>query len=447
MVNPEEKPRRDEIEHELRRLKLDVVPPRVKTKRPSLGWLAAALACLAVVAIAARFLPRNFRGGAEVEVVVVSTQETQQAPSTLAVVGYVTAVEQVQVMSPMAARAAGVYTREGEMVRRGQLLAQLDDAGIRAQIGEARAVLQNAQAHLALLEHGPRPQEIERSSAEVEEMEVSAKENLSKLQRLKLLASEGLVSAQEVSEAEARYNVSIAQLKGARQRAEITRLGPREEEIASARAQVQQAVASLQAQEAQLEYAQIKSPIAGLVVRKNLSAGEIASPSATQPLFVIINPASLKVDADVNQSDLPKVHVGAAATVAVEGLSGRSYEGSVAEILPEADRQKNTIKVRVSLADADQNLRPGMSARVNLYERQERQEPRRAIIIPKTAVVEEGGQNYVFVAEDGREMRRRVVLGAAFDDRLEVTAGLAQGEKLIIRGHESLADGSPVSIK
>ena len=187
----------------------------------------------------------------------------------------------------------------------------------------------------------------------------------------------------------------------------------------------------------------------GLVVRRNLSPGEMVAPSSDAlPLFVIIDPTSLKVDADVNQSDLPKVQVGATAKFAVDGLPDKIYEGTVDEILPEADRQKNTVKVRLRLTNADQNLRMRMSGKVSLYGSGEsKPESRRALFVPKEAVIEEGGQAHVFVAEGARAVRRTITIGERLADKFEVTDGLTPGETLIVKGQQTLTDGSPIATR
>src|ERR1700752_55375 len=449
MIETTERAHEDDIEAELKRLELNVEPFSRNRTRGYLKWLLIGVVCLSALAIVAMVLPRSFDRGAAVEVETVQPQQSDQVSSVLSVVGYVTASEQVEITAAIAARAVAVNVREGDFVHRGQLLARLDDTDVRSQIEQVRANLQNEQARLSLLEHGPRIQEIEQSRAALEEMEISVKENESKVQRLKLLASGGLVSTQELSEAESRYGIAQAQLKAAKQRYEMVRLGPRAEEIASVRAQVKQAAANLELQSAQLEKTQIKSPIDGLLTRRNLEPGEIASLESSNPssLFTIINPSTLTVDADVNQADFKSLRVGAPTRIAVDALPNRVYKGTVDSILPEADRQKNTVKVRIGLPGKDNDLRLGMTVKVSFFDQEPKEDSKRAIFIPRDAVVEVAGSNYVFIAEQDQAVRRPVVIGEKFYDKVEVIEGLNTGEKLIVKGQNSLKDGSRITIK
>lgn len=449
MMNTTEHLRDDDIEADLKRLELNVEPFSRQRSRGYLKWLLVGLVGLSALIIVATIVPRSLDRGAAVEVETIQPQQSHQVSSMLSVVGYVTASEQVEINAAIAARAVAVNVREGDFVQRGQLLARLDDTDIRAQIDQARASLHNEQARLSLLEHGPRVQEVEQSRAALEEMEISVKENESKVQRLKKLAAGGLVSIQELSEAESRYGIALAQLKGAKQRYDMVRLGPRSEEIASVRAQVQQATANLALQTAQLEKTQIKAPIDGLLIRRNLEPGEIAGMESSNPssLFTIINPANLTVDADVNQADFKSLRLGAPTRIAVDALPSRTYKGTVDAILPEADRQKNTVKVRIGLPGKDSDLRLGMSVKVSFFDQEPKEESKRAIFIPRDAVVEVAGSNFVFVAEAEHAVRRPIVIGEKFYDKVEVLEGLTTGEKLIVKGHNSLQDGARITIR
>jgi len=207
--------------------------------------------------------------------------------------------------------------------------------------------------------------------------------------------------------------------------------------------------------EAQLEYTSIRSPFEGLVISKDAEVGETVAPaifggtSTRGSVVTIVDPNSLEVEVDINESDIAKITPGLTAEVTLDALPNEKLPAEVRKIVPTADRQKATVKVKVRFNEIDPRILPDMNAKVTFMQRQETSAKTEAsrVTVPKAAVQQRDGKSTVFVFNDGRVVSQPVTVGSEFGERVEIKQGLAGGETVIVKGSENLTDGSRVRVK
>jgi len=423
-------------------------------------WLFALIAALLVLTALAAviFMPERFglSGlGAKSREVQVEIAE-RRAPGTTEVAltasGYVIPRRRVEVSSKMSGRVDELFVDRGDTVAVGQVLARLDDKDVQAQLRQARAARQAAAARLEEAVAGSRPQEIERAKAALEEAEANLQTSQINLERVSRLHEKGVLAKQALDEARNTYDVASAQVKVARKNYELIQLGPRAEQIQLARAQLAETEASIAFWETQLDNTIIRAPVAGTVLERLIEKGEmvttgfVSGRGAKSALVSIADLKDLEVELDINESDIPRVRLAQQCSVSPESYPDKKYPASVREIAPEANRQKATIQVKVTIKDPDRYLRPETNAKVNFLEDPKEQPAtlRSRILVSKSAVLPGPA---LFLAKNGTAVKTSVTLGIEQSGRVEVLTGLSGGEQVIVSGLDGLTDGLKVSVK
>jgi ABC exporter DevB family membrane fusion protein len=288
----------------------------------------------------------------------------------------------VAVSSRVSAQVDEVLVNEGDEVQAGQIIAKLDSKELEAQVAQASANLTAAQAKLAGIKVGNRPQQIAQAEAGAEQAAANL-ENAQKIyERSETLYNEGAISAQQLDSASTALSVAQAQYHAAGQSVSLTAEGARPEDIQAAAAQVEQAAAALKNAELQLNNTVIKAPISGVVAVKSVDAGE--SISVGQALVNIANLNDIWVAANIDETNVGKMRVGQNVEFSIDAYPGRTFSGEVSEIgaatgsqfalLPTENTsgnytkvtQKLPIKIKVNPNDS-YSLKPGMSAIVNVH--------------------------------------------------------------------------------
>jgi HlyD family secretion protein len=386
---------------------------------------------------------------------------TQSLPTVLTAGGYIIPRRKIQLSSKVTGRVASVEVEKGDLVKKGQLLVKLEDAEFRAQVDEAYANLQVAQARLKELETGSRPQEIEQARANVELAEANLRNAKLNYDRAIRLFKSGVISKGDYDKTETAYEVARAQVTDAKKRYELIKLGPRREQIELARSQVEAAKASLAGAQTLLEATEIRAPIDGTILEKLVEVGEMVTTSfvgergAKSSVVSLADLNDLQVELDISQSDFNRLQMNQKAIVTPEAYSDRKYDGILVEIAPEANRQKATVQVKVKILNPDKYLRPEMNAKVTFLA----DEPRRPegspplpslvnrIIIPKSALIRSGNTVRVFLVQDSKAVAQEIKLGGETEQGFEVLEGLVGGEKIIVGGLDKIKPGDPVKIK
>jgi len=363
--------------------------PSEKQSRPTFTFRTATLASAALSLMLVGCSSERQSVSAAPETVsnlsIVSAQ-TANIPDVVEAVGTLRAAETSQLAAQMMGNIVDIRVREGDRVQRGQVLAVIDEAQPRAALDHATAADLAAQ------------QEIAASESDFSLAEATFK-------RYQTLYDRKSVSPQEFDEIKARYQAAQA-------RREMARAG-----LAQARAGLQQARTAL-------GYTHIVAPFDGLVTEKKADVGTLASPG--MPIFTVEDLRRYRLEAPVNETDLRYVRRGEQVSVLIDALGDRELRGKVIEIVPAADPASRSFLVKVELP-SDPALRSGLFGRAQFTRGQ-----RMALLIPRTAIVERGQLQGLYVLDQNRIAGMRyVTLGKPSAQQVEVLAGLQTGEMLI----------------
>lgn len=262
---------------------------------------------------------------------------------------------------------------EGERVTAGQLIARLDDAEQRAEVALRRAELDGADAALAELEAGSRPQEIAAVEAALHSAEADRERAKLEFARQQELLAKDAISQREFEATQAQIKVADARVNESGERLKLVKEGPRAETILQARARVEQARASLALAETRLANTELCSPLAGVVLSHDIEPGEFVSPGT--PVVTVADTAHVWVRVYLNQTDLGRIRHGQKVEVRTDTFPDKTYEGTIGFIASEAEftpktvqtakeRVKLVFRLKVDVANSNDELKPGMPADV-----------------------------------------------------------------------------------
>lgn len=408
------------------RINRDDPPPAVKRALGRVLWLvAAAVVVIAVVVIMVR------RGGAvPVQTVIVTAAAAGGAGAApggngaVAVVanGYVVARTKAAVSAKIPGRLAVLSVSEGSAVRKGEIIARLDNADYTAAVGQAQAELASAKA--TLIETQSDRDQAQREYSRVRDVRAQ---------------NPNLVSPQEVENAESRVQQADARLSAQSSR-------------------VDAAAAGLRVAQANLENTYIRAPFTGTVLRKEAEVGEVVAPSVGGGLtrgavVTMADLATLEVEVDVNEAYIARIQGGQQARITLDAYPDTAFRGAVRQVVPTADRQRATVQVKVTIADRDPRILTEMGAKVEFLQaprpasagaNQPVERPR--IIVPAEAVRSENGRDVVWVVRDGRLQSRDVDAGPVSGNFREIRSGLSGGEQLLVGGVETPREGQRVKL-
>jgi HlyD family secretion protein len=367
--------------------------------------------------------------------------------------GYIIPHRKVELAPKITGRVEWVGVEKGDTVTRGQILLRIEQREFLAAVDRAQALLAGARARLQELESGSRPEEIERARAGVEEARSNVANAVLELERFERLHAEGAVSRQVLDAAKNRHEVALAQQAAAQKSYDLVRIGPRREQIDLARAQVREAEAALRAAQVDLDNTVIRAPTGGTILERLVEPGEIVTISfiggrgAKSAVLSIADLRVLDVEVDVSQNEIGKVRLNQPATIVADAFPDRTYQGTVSEMAPEANRQKATLQVKVRVAQPDGVIRPEMNAKVTFLEPPSGPTGPAKVFAPKEAVFSRDARSFVYLVDGGKATARPVRVGAEADGRVEILDGLTGGESVVTRGVEVLKDGQRVRVK
>jgi RND family efflux transporter MFP subunit len=390
-------------------LKLDRVDRQPTRSR---RWpLVVAAAGLVVAALVAVLIARSSRG-VTVEVAAARAADSEAATVTvLNASGYVTPRRRATVSSKITGKVTEVLVDEGMHVEKGEVLARLDDTDARRRADAIRAQRDVARAAL-------------------DEIEVSLADAERTLRRTLDLAEQGVASQQNLDSA-------TAAVDGFRAR------------LAVARRSLDAAEADLATAEQDLENYTIRAPFAGIAVSKDAQPGEMVSPVSAGGGFTrtgistIVDMSSLEIEVDVNESYIAKVAPGQPADAVLDAYPEWHIPATVRTVIPTADRQKATVKVRLTFAQLDPRILPDMGVKVAFRETATEAHLAAAAqsLVPSSAIRRDGDASVVFVLADDHLERRAVTPGRSFGGEVEIVAGVAPGERVVVGGDGNLTDG------
>jgi RND family efflux transporter MFP subunit len=400
-----------------------------RASRPSTGALViigALLVALAVGGFFAGYLPRHRRvealaaesqaGSESLPVVTVVKVERSAAKSELVLPGSIQAFTE----APVLARASGYlkqrYVDIGDRVTEGQVLAEIEAPELERQIQQAKAAVDQAnsseQQAEAALKQGQTNAELARVTAE----------------RWRNLVAKGAVSRQEND---------VYQAQWAAQQANVEALG---KAIAAAKGNTAAEQANLERLNSLKDYLTVRAPFEGVVTLRNVDVGALITEGSTL-LFRVAQAGRLRTYVNVPQSDSASVRLGQQATITVADLPGLKFPGTVTRTSNSLDPATRTLLTEVQLVNPDGRLAPGMYAQVDLSV--VRTQPS-LTIKGDTLVVRADGPQVAVVDADGKVHYARIQLGRDFGDRLEVLAGLEEGQQIVVNPSDLVREGAKV---
>ena len=390
-------------------LRIDRRPTTQNRRSPWLPVLG--VAAIAVVAGTVWWLNRS--KPAVVRTILVQESASGGQKTVLNASGYVTARRQATVSSKVTGKVIEVMVEEGMKVEAGQILARIDSSNVEKSLRLAEA--QSESVRRALDETKANLEQAQREFA-----------------RFTQLAANKVASQSDLDRAEAEAKSLSARLE--KQKADVV---VTEREVA----QWQQ----------QLDDTIIRAPFAGIVTSKNAQPGEMISPMSAGGGFTrtgictLVDMSSLEIEVDVNESYINRVEPGQRVEATLDSYADWHIPSKVIAIIPAADRQKATVKVRVGFEKLDSRILPDMGVKVAFQGAEEKQTDRRSISIPKTAVQQRDGRDVVWIARESRVEKRAGTVTAPRGDAVIVTAGLSGGERVVVEGADKLADGARIT--
>jgi HlyD family secretion protein len=298
------------------------------------------------------------------------TREKAEEDTYIKVSGNIEATE-VDVGFKITGRIVSRHFEEGEWVDKGKVLATLDDEDLRNHLEVARATLLSTQARLSKLLAGSRPEEIRGAEANLNQAKSDLENKEAHYERMKPLFEKGVIPKQTLDNAEAEFKIAKASFQSATENYLLVKEGPRKEDIDDAKAQGEQARASLKLAETQLSYAVLYSPLSGVVLVKSGEIGEVVNPGTS--ILTLADLKNVWLKAYILETDLGKVKWGQEVIVTTDLRPKKEYKGKIsfissqAEFTPksiqtEKERVTLVYRIKVDVPNPDRELKPGMPA-------------------------------------------------------------------------------------
>jgi HlyD family secretion protein len=393
-------------------LRIERRPERPSQLQP---WLAVVVVVVALLLLGAAVWWHSRAGAVEVQTALAHGVGGSSGDHTvLNASGYVTARREATVSSKVTGKVMEVLIEEGMKVTNGQVVARLDDSNVKTSLDVAVAQLASAKAALA-------------------ETEAQLKDADQEYQRTTELAKQHIASQSDLDLAESNAKALEAHL--AQQQLDIV--------VAQRQVEMWQQ---------QMDDMIIRVPFDGVITTKDAQPGEMISPVSAGGGFTrtgigtIVDMKSLEIEIDVNESYINRVEAGQPVEATLDAYPDWKIPCKVIAIIPTADRDKSTVKVRVGFDQLDPRILPDMSVKV-AFRDNGGTAAGHAVIIPKDAVLSRDGRDVVFVVRDGRAERRAVTVSDTQGDDSVLSAGVTAGEKVVVAAPANLQDGMAVKEK
>jgi len=349
-----------------------------------------------------------------VQVVGLQSIYPSQTLTVLNASGYVVAQRKAAVASKITGRLISLSVEEGSRVKKGEVIARLENEDSQAALNRAQANVNLARSNL------------DQAKAELEDAELSH-------QRNEQLVGKGFIAQSTVDASEARYK-----------RAKAT--------VAAQEAAIRASEAAVEEAKVLVEYSNIRAPYDAVVLTKNADIGDIVTPlgaaaNAKAAVVTIADMGSLQVEVDVSESNISQVRVGQPCEIRLDAFPDLRFRGAVHMIVPTADRSKASVLVKVAFKEMDPRILPEMSAKVAFLSRElgpEEEKPLKAV--PSSSVISRGGRSVVFVLDGERALEKSVRTGRRLDTMTEILEGLQPEDKVVLDPGNKLKTGARVKI-
>ena len=365
--------------------------------------------------------------------------------STFSLTGTVVPARQADLASVESGTIRSVNVQIGDRVRAGQLLVQIDDATLQAQLAQDNASLVEARARLRQTQATNAGTALT-TNASLDSAQVAFNAADANLQRDEQLFHQGYISQASLDQAHSQYASAESDLRTAQVAAQNASLSSHDTsaaqaDVASMVAAVSQGEAAVQAVQTQIAQAAVTAPFDGIVTQRNVDPGSLASPGTQLVQVSELDPAF--VDVGVPDEDLQYVRTGSRAAIAIDAVPGKTWRGQVQNLNAAAGQGTLTYLARIALPNSDLALKAGMVADVTFVAARHAH----ALIVPRGAVLSTDNGTAVYVVQDGKAKLRQVSVLLETQTDAQVTgSGIQAGTVVITERPDALSDGSPVKI-
>ncbi|WP_258192671.1 efflux RND transporter periplasmic adaptor subunit [Nitrosospira sp. Nsp2] len=399
------------VTEDLSKLRIDRAGTADISRRKRSPRLLAGLAITGAMVLLAFFYFRS-SGAVEVESATVATAFPSQSFTLLNATGYVVAQRKAAVASKATGRVEWLGVTEGSRVKKGEIIARLENADVSATMEQAAANIAVAQANL------------QQAQAELVDAQGVFDRNGE-------LLAKGFISQSAFDMGTARFHKAQAAIRGYQ-------------------ASISVAEANYRAAQIAVEQTLIRAPFEGVVLTKSANIGDVITPfsSALDAKGAVVTMAdmdTLEVEADVSESNLSKVKLEQPCEIQLDALPDLRLRGLVQRIVPTVDRAKATVLVKIKFIDHDPQVLPEMSAKIAFLEKEMPAEQRasRTVVHPD-AVVQRNGRSVVFIMKEGKALETAIETGEKIGDMVEVRQGPNAGDKVVRRPPGNLDNGDNV---
>ncbi len=349
-------------------------------------------------------------------------------------------INQSNVTSKISSPVKRVLVNRGDHVRAGQVLAELESGDLAASANESKSQYEQAQAAYQTLTGATLHEDKTKAQTDVQTAQQTFDAAQKVYENRVALQREGALAQKLVDDAKVAMVQAQSQVETSRRHLEALNQVSQREAIRGAEAQVNAAKAHYENAVVQLSYAQIRSPLSGVVSDRSVYPGEM--PASGTPLLSIVDISQVVARANVPVKEAASIHVGRPARIA--GPDG-DIPGKVTVVSPSVDPNTTTVEVWVQTANPGEKLKPGGTVRVTIIA----ETIQNTIIVPTSALLnsDEGGQKIMVVTKDSKAHERKVSVGARQGDRVQIVSGLQEGDQVVTSGGLGLDDKAAVAIQ
>jgi HlyD family secretion protein len=348
---------------------------------------------------------------------------------------------QSAIMPKISAPVRSFKVNRGDHVSAGQLVAELENKDLTAATVDTKGAMDQAQAQYNTISGATVPEEVTKAQQDLQAAQQAMEAARRVYESRQELLKQGAIARKLVDDANVAYVQAQSQYNVARQHVTAVNSVNKEQEIKSAQGQLNSAKGKHQGAEVQLSYAEVRSPIAGVVADRPLYPGEMATPGT--PLMVVMDISIIVARANVPVAQAALLKVGGAATIS-QTDTGIELPGKITVVSPAVDPATTTVQVWVEAKNPGERLRAGVPVKIGAVA----QTIKDAILIPQTALLRnaEGETVVMVVGSDMKAQERKVEVGVKQGDKAQIVSGLKEGEQVVTVGGVGLDDGKKVRI-
>ncbi|WP_097026532.1 efflux RND transporter periplasmic adaptor subunit [Clostridium peptidivorans] len=356
--------------------------------------------------------------------------------------GKVIPTQEVAVSPKLGGKVTDIRVKVGDKVNKGDILFALDDSDAQARVDQAQSGVQSSQAAIEQAQSG-----VASAKAAYDTAKANYEASLEKIQnakvnleRMKVLYEEGIISKSQYEQAQlAASDSSLEVLKSQLAQAEAAYKQPQASQKQAQAAMGQSAASYKQAVQA-LEDTVVRAPIDGFVTALNIEVGEMSS--NMQAPITISNLNKVYVKINVTENLINKIKSGDKVTANFSALNNKEFIGTISTITPAANSTTQLFDVNIEIDNKDNEIKSGMFANIKLSTNTKKN----ALIVKSEAVLQKEDKNIVYIVKDNKTMEKQVSIGIDNGDFAEITSGLSQGDKVVIKGQHYVENDEKVKV-